>query len=64
MTDEYLAELDRALSEHLGSVRDRENSAFDKLQVGCGNRADALLTVFVAVCSFVADNEFPFRRPA
>ena len=37
-TDEYLSELDRLLSEPLSSVRDRENSAFDKLLAGCGNR--------------------------
>ena len=36
-TDEYLAELDRLLSEPLSSVRDRENSAFDKLLAGCEN---------------------------
>ncbi len=37
-TDEYLAELDRLLSEPLSSVRERENLAFDKLLAGCGNR--------------------------
>jgi FkbM family methyltransferase len=37
-TDEYLVELDRLLSEPLSSVRERENSAFDKLLAGCGNR--------------------------
>jgi len=37
-TDEYLSELDRILSAPLSSVRDRENSAFDKLLAGCGNR--------------------------
>jgi FkbM family methyltransferase len=36
--DEYLAELDRVLSEPLSSVRARETSAFDKLLAGCGNR--------------------------
>ena len=36
-TDEYLVELDRILSEPLSSVRERENSAFDKLLAGCGN---------------------------
>ncbi len=37
-TDEYLVELDRILSEPLSSVRERENSAFDNLLAGCGNR--------------------------
>lgn len=37
-TDAYLVELDRLLSEPQDSVRDRENSAFDKLLAGCGNR--------------------------
>lgn len=37
-TDECLIELDRLLSEPPGSVRERENSAFDKLLAGCGNR--------------------------
>jgi FkbM family methyltransferase len=37
-SDEHLAELDLLLSEPLGSVRDRETSAFDKLLAGCGNR--------------------------
>jgi hypothetical protein len=37
-TDEYLAELDRLLSEPLGGVRERENSSFDKLLAGSGNR--------------------------
>lgn len=37
-TNEYQVELDRLLSEPLSSVRDRENSAFDKLLAGCGNR--------------------------
>jgi FkbM family methyltransferase len=36
--DEYLFELDRLLIEPLCSVRERENSAFDKLLAGCGNR--------------------------
>jgi len=36
--DEHLVELDRVLSEPLSLVRDRENSAFDKLLAGCGNR--------------------------
>jgi hypothetical protein len=36
-TDEYLSELDRLLSEPLSGVRDRENSAFDKLLAECGN---------------------------
>jgi FkbM family methyltransferase len=35
---EYLAELDRLLSEPLSSVRDRENSAFDKLLANCEKR--------------------------
>jgi FkbM family methyltransferase len=38
MTDEYMAELERLLSEPLSSVRDRENSAFDELLKGCGKR--------------------------
>jgi FkbM family methyltransferase len=33
-----LVELDRLLSEPLTSVRERENSAFDKLLAGCNNR--------------------------
>ncbi len=37
-TDEYISELDRLLSEPLSSVRNRENSAFDKLLADCGNR--------------------------
>lgn len=37
-TDEHLSELDRVLSEPVSFVRDRENSAFDKLLAGCGNR--------------------------
>ncbi|MGO9405600.1 MAG: FkbM family methyltransferase [Terriglobales bacterium] len=37
-TDEYLAELDRLLSEPLSRVREREKSAFDTLLAGCGNR--------------------------
>ena len=37
-TDECLSELNRLLSEPLGSVRARENSAFDKLLADCGNR--------------------------
>ena len=38
MTDRYLAELDRLLSEPLNCVRDRENSAFDTLLARCENR--------------------------
>ncbi|MGB9233643.1 MAG: FkbM family methyltransferase [Terriglobales bacterium] len=38
MTDELLLELDRILNEPLRSVRERENSAFDKLLAGCDNR--------------------------
>jgi FkbM family methyltransferase len=37
-TNAYLVELDRLLSEPLSLVRDRENSAFDKLLAGCENR--------------------------
>ena len=37
-TDEYLVELDRLLREPLSSVRDRENSAFDKLLADCESR--------------------------
>jgi FkbM family methyltransferase len=36
--DEYLAGLDCLLNEPLSSVRDRENSAFDKLLAGSENR--------------------------
>jgi FkbM family methyltransferase len=35
---EALSELDRLLREPLGSVRERENSSFDKLLAKCGNR--------------------------
>src|SRR5208283_2914568 len=35
---ELLSELDRLLSEPLSSVRDRENSTFDKLLATCGHR--------------------------
>jgi FkbM family methyltransferase len=38
MTDEYLLELDRLLSEPMSSVRDRERSAFDRLLAECGKR--------------------------
>jgi len=38
VTDQYLFELDRLLSEPLNCVRDRENSAFDMMLAGCGNR--------------------------
>ena len=38
MSDEYLLELDRLLSEPLSSVRDREKSAFDRLLADCGKR--------------------------
>ncbi len=37
-TNEYLAELDRLLSEPLSCVLEREKSAFDTLLAGCGNR--------------------------
>ncbi|MGB8007892.1 MAG: FkbM family methyltransferase [Terriglobales bacterium] len=38
VTDEYMDELDRLLSEPLSSVHERENSAFDRLLASCGNR--------------------------
>ncbi len=38
VTDEYMDELDRLLSEPLSSVHERENAAFDRLLASCGNR--------------------------